>query len=61
MIAPLSRILARYLSGALVAYGLLTAPEAAQLEPDLVLLIGVGLGALTEGAYVLARRFGWAT
>ena len=61
MIAPLSRILARYIAGALVAYGLFSPPEAAAAESDLVLLIGAGIGALTEGAYALSRRFGWAT
>ena len=52
MIAPLSRILARYVASAFVTYGAIASPDAA--------LIGLGLGGLTEGVYALAVRFGWA-
>jgi hypothetical protein len=59
MIPVIARIIARYISGALVAYGLTDSGTASQLQPDLALLIGTGLGALTEGFYALAVRFGW--
>ena len=59
MIAPLSRILARWLASALVTYGAIVSPDAALIEPDLALVIGLGLGGLTEGFYALAVRFGW--
>lgn len=60
MIGPLTRILARYVASALVTYGFIAAPDAAVMEPDLAILIGVAVGAVAEGAYALARRFGWA-
>lgn len=59
MIAPLSRILARYAASAFVTYGAIAAPDAALIEPDLALVIGLGIGGLTEGVYALAMRFGW--
>jgi hypothetical protein len=61
MIGPVSRILARYLAGALVAYGLFSAPDVAALEPDLVAVVGAILGAAVEAAYAFAKRRGWAT
>ena len=61
MIAPIARILARYLASALVTYGAFAQADAAVIEPDLALLIGIGIGGLTEAAYALARRFGWTT
>lgn len=61
------RIVLRYLSGALVAWGLL-APESVPgliADPDLnaVLVAAVGgvLAALTEWAYARARREGGPT
>jgi len=61
MIGPLSRIIARYIAGALVTYGFFTAPEAAQINPDLVLIVGAILGGAVEMAYTYARRSGWRT
>lgn len=59
MIAPLTRIIARYLASALVTYGVLSAPDAAAVEPDIVLALGVIIATATEAAYALAVRFGW--
>lgn len=61
MIPVLSRIVARYASGALVAYGVIPHEVGADLamDPDLALLIGAGIGILTEGCYALAVKFGW--
>ena len=61
MIGPFARIIARYISGSLVTYGIFTAPEAAQLNPDIVLIVGAVLGAAVEFVYAYAKRKGWAT
>ncbi|WP_283177861.1 hypothetical protein [Gemmobacter sp. 24YEA27] len=34
--------------------------ERRQSQDQMVALIGLGIGALTEGVYALAVRFGWA-
>lgn len=61
MIAPVSRIVARYLSGALMAYGILPAGEIAAIEPEVALAVGAILGVLTEAVYAFAVRKGWTT
>lgn len=66
MPAVFVRIALRYLSGLLIGYGILNADMSDLfLDPDLVSLLttgaGVALGAIAEGAYALAKRFGWAT
>ena len=63
MIGPLSRIIARWLSGGLVALGVFL-PEDAQIfvsDPDVLLLIGGALGAFTEFMYAQAKKRGWTT
>jgi hypothetical protein len=61
------RIALRYLSGSLMAKGFLDADSAQGLANDAELIgaieIGIGFatGAVTEGYYALARRFGWPT
>jgi len=61
------RIGLRYLAAYLVAKGLLPNDVADLLssDPDLAIgveaLIGLLLGGLVEGWYVLARRLGWRT
>ena len=61
MIGPLSRIIARYIAGALVTYGLFTPQDAAVINPDLVFIIGMVLGGIVELAYTYAKRVGWMT
>lgn len=63
MIAVLARIVARYASGALIAAGWLDGDTAAYLavDPDVLMLIGAALGAVTEGAYAVAKRAGRTT
>jgi hypothetical protein len=61
MIAPLSRIAARYVSGALVTYGVLSPADAAMLDPEIVTIVGAALAVLTEAIYAFAKRKGWAT
>ena len=63
MIAVISRILARYLAAALMTAGLI-APDVADTlgtDPDVLMAIGAGIALAVEGAYVAARRLGWAT
>lgn len=59
----IARIVMRYLSGALVAYGILPVDVAEQVavDPDVVLIVGTALAVITEGAYAAAKRLGWAT
>jgi hypothetical protein len=63
MTGPISRIILRYGVGAMVAYGLIEADLGNQIavDPDLIAMVGLGIGAMVEGGYVLAKRKGWAT
>lgn len=66
MSAVVARILLRYGAGALVAKGLLDAETGAGISSDQDLLAlaqvaaGAAIGAGTEIAYWLARKFGWS-
>lgn len=63
--APIIRIVLRYGAGFLVARGLLGESDGNMLaaDPEVAAAIetGVGLaiGAVSEGWYWLAKRFGW--
>ena len=61
--APISRIILRYLAGALVTYGVVPVDVGAQIamDPDLIAMLGLTLAALVELIYNLAKRRGWAT
>jgi hypothetical protein len=62
MIPVISRIVARYLSGALVTVGF--SPDLAAevaMDPDVALVLGAMIGSVTEGAYAWAKKRGWAT
>lgn len=63
MIPVLARIILRYLSGALVAYGFIPQEVGSTLAMDqeVALALGAAIGVLTEGFYAFARRQGWAT
>lgn len=67
LFGPIARILLRYLSGALVAVGLLLPGDALAIATDpemvsaTVAIIGAVVGAATELAYMAARRLGWST
>lgn len=63
MTAVLARLIARYIAGALVAYGLIDSGtgQTIALDPDLALAIGAGITAITEGGYAMAKKYGWAT
>lgn len=60
---PIARILLRYLSGILVAYGLIgdETGEYLAVDPDIALAVAGILAALVEGLYAMAKRKGWGT
>lgn len=63
MTAIIARILARYVSGGLMTIGVLS-PDLAQqfaMDPDVALVLGGIIGAVTEGVYAWAKSKGWAT
>lgn len=67
MIAPLTRIVLRWIAGILVAKGFF-APEDGlwlQSDPDVAMAgqmaLGAAVGALAETWYYVARRMGWRT
>jgi hypothetical protein len=67
MKAVIARIVLRYIAAALVAYGILTidmeytVANDADLQIGIEVVVGLGIGAVTEAWYAIARRFGWAT
>ena len=63
LIPVISRIALRYVSGALVAYGLIPAETGAQLAVDqeVALVIGAALGAATEAVYAWVKTRGGKT
>ena len=58
----LDRVIARYLSSALMTVGFLAPGLGAELarDPEVIGLIGLALGAGTETAWAMAVRKGWA-
>jgi hypothetical protein len=62
-----ARIILRYVAGALIAKGLLADADGDWINADPDLLqavtagIGIAIGAVTEVAYRLAKRWGWRT
>lgn len=67
MVSTLARIALRYAAGALVAKGLLDTSTGSQLASDADVLraveigLGVGLAAVSEVWYSLAKKLGWRT
>lgn len=62
-LAPvIARIALRYISGALVAYGLIPQEVGADLAMDqeLALALGAVICTVAEGFYAVARSKGWA-
>lgn len=62
----LIRLALRYVAGALVMKGIIGDGDATLFEePELVQMIEVGVGlaasAMAEGAYYLAKKYGWNT
>jgi hypothetical protein len=62
MTAVIARIALRYAAAALVTRGLLSPDDGNTLmnDPDVLMLLGAGLGAISEGWYWLAHKFGWS-
>lgn len=67
MTGSITRILLRYISGALIARGLLGESEGNFIatDPDIAALVEIGIGAAvgaaSEAWYALAKRYGWGT
>lgn len=67
MLAPITRILLRYIAGILIARGIFDAGTGNffATDPDIYALaqagIGLAVGFITEGYYWLAKKFGWST
>ncbi|WP_309086700.1 hypothetical protein [Chelativorans sp.] len=67
MLGPLSRIILRYVAGALAMLGFITADMGHMLadDPDVAAVLQWALGilaaALAEGGYYLAKKVGWRT
>lgn len=63
----IARNVLRYLSGALVAKGLIGADTGTALAVDPVIIeavtvaAGVMLGSVTEAIYAMAKKMGWPT
>lgn len=58
-----ARIILRYMSGALIAAGYLD-PELGTVlgaDPDVLMVLGLGLGVFVEFAYAVAKRMGYRT
>lgn len=56
--APIARILLRYGVGYFAGRQV---GETLSLDADVVMIVSIGIGCVIEGAYVLAKRRGWAT
>jgi preprotein translocase subunit Sec61beta len=63
LIPVIARIALRYLSGALVAYGVIPHETGAELamDPDLALVVGAALGAVVEAFYAAVKAKGGKT
>lgn len=63
MTSVIARIALRYAAAALVTAGYLDADLGQQIgaDPDVLILVGLAVGAGVEMAYAAARRLGWAT
>jgi hypothetical protein len=62
-VAVFARIFARYASGALVSYGVVSPEMGAEMamDPDVALVLGAIIGAATEAVYAWAKKKGLAT
>jgi catabolite regulation protein CreA len=63
LVAPIARILLRYVGGGLISAGVAISPETLS-DPDVFqvtcFVVGVLCTAISEGWYALARKYGWA-
>jgi hypothetical protein len=56
--APFARIFIRYAVGAVIG---LAQAERLAADPDVVTVVALGIAGITEAAYLVAKRKGWAT
>ena len=56
--APLARIILRYIVGIIAG---MDAGNTLAGDPDVVTIVALGIGAVVEVAYTIAKRNGWAT
>jgi hypothetical protein len=63
MTLVIARIVLRYLAGALVTLGYIERQLGAEIatDPDLLMLVGAGIGVIVEAGYAFAKRRGGAT
>lgn len=59
MNAAIARVILRYVVGG-VFMGSVVVGDKLALDPDVVELVALGVGAAVEGFYVLAKRNGWS-
>jgi len=57
-IGPFARIILRYGIGYLAGSEV---GEMLAMDPDAVLALSLVMGAVVEGIYAMAKRYGWAT
>jgi len=58
--APIARIVLRYIAGGMIL-GSAEMGEKLATDPDLVMAVGLAVGAAVEVAYGFAKRKGWTT
>lgn len=56
--APLARIALRYIVGGVVG---MEAGDLLAGDPDIVFYVAMGIGAVVEAAYTLAKKWDWTT
>lgn len=63
MTAVFARIILRYVAGALVTAGYLDSTLGNQMgmDPDLIMLVGAGLGIAVEFTYAIVKKVGGKT
>lgn len=58
---PIIRIILRIAAGVLIGRGMPAEIGEVFTSPDMELAVGAAVLAVSEGWYVLAKRFGWRT
>lgn len=61
LVGPVSRIFARILAGFLIGRGYTSEEVVSSYLPDIEMVLGFALWAMTELLYAQAKKRGWAT
>lgn len=61
LVGPIARILARILAGFLIGRGYGSEDAIYSYLPDIEMILGFALWAMTELLYAQAKKRGWAT